>query len=321
MKKMDIGNELVLKLYKTMLKIRLFETAQEKAFKTGQEGFTHLYLGEEAIASGACANLNKDDYITSTHRGHGHLIAIGGDIRKMMAELYGRKTGYCKGKGGSLHMADFSLGMLGANGIVGDGVPIGTGAAYSCKLRGTKQVVISFLGDGAVAQGTFHESLNLGATWNLPIIYLVENNLYMVTKSDRLCKINKKLSLKAPGYGLPGEDIDGMDVISVYKSVKKAVKRAREGNGPTLLNCMTYRYSTHFVGDIELRDKKEIMYWKNKDPIKRIEERMLKEGIINEKEIRSLNDELKTEIDEAIEYAKKSPLPEPEEALEDVYSD
>ena len=321
MNKINLSKEIVLKLYETMLKIRLFEATQEKVYKTEQVGFTHLYLGEEAIAAGACANLKKDDYITSTHRGHGHLIAKGGDIKKIMAELYGKNTGYCKGKGGSLHMADLSIGALGSTGIVGAGIPIATGAAYSIKLRETKQVVVSFFGDGAVTQGAFHEGVNMAATWDLPVIFIIENNLYMVaTKTDRVCKVCNEYSLKAPGYGLPGMDIDGNDVIEIYKVVQNAVERARKGNGPTLLNCKTYRHSTHFVGDFDGRDAGEIKNWKSRDPINRLESRMLEENIITEDEIKSYHDRIQNEIDEAVEYARRSPFPEQKSAIEDVFS-
>jgi len=320
MNNIKLNKELILSLYETMLKIRLFEETQERVFKTEQEGFTHVYTGEEAIAAGVCQNLNKDDYITSTHRGHGHMIAKGGDMKKMMAELYGRVAGYCKGKSGSLHIADFSIGVLGANGIVGAGIPIATGAGYSIKLRSTSQVAVCFFGDGAVTQGTFHEGVNMAATWDLPVIYVIENNLYMVgTKTERVCKVCKNYAVKAQGYGMPGEDIDGNDVIEVYTATKKAVERARSGKGPTLLNCMTYRHSTHFVGDLDVRDKQEIEYWKDKDPIERIEEDMLKEKIITEDEIKSYRNRIQGIVDEAVEFARKSPVPKTGVALEDVF--
>ena len=250
------------------------------------------------------------------------MIAKGGDMKKMMAEIYGRSTGYCRGKSGSLHVADFSIGVLGANGIVGAGIPIATGAGYSAKLRHSLQVVICFFGDGAVTQGNFHEGLNMAATWKLPVIYIIENNLYMVgTKTEKVCKVCKNYSIKASGYGMPGEDIDGNDVIVVYDSVKKAVERARNGDGPTLINCMTYRYSTHFVGDVDTRKKKEIEYWKNKDPIKKIEEQILSENIRTVDELKAYKNIIQKEVDEAIGFARESPLPEPKIALEDIYAD
>jgi TPP-dependent pyruvate/acetoin dehydrogenase alpha subunit len=320
----DLGldKKLILSMYETMLKIRLFETTQQKVYKTEQEGFTHVYTGEEAIATGACANLNKDDYITSTHRGHGHMIAKGGDMKRMMAELYGRIDGYCKGKSGSLHIADFSIGVLGANGIVGGGIPIATGAGYSIKLRDTSQVAVCFFGDGAVTQGTFHESVNMAATWDLPVVFVIENNLYMVgTLTERVCKVCGEYSLKAPGYGLPGEDLDGNDVVAVYKSVKKAVDRARSGKGPSLLNCYTYRHDTHFVGDLDVRDKEEVAKWKAKDPIDRLESKMLKEKIIDKTEIDGYRTRVQAEVDEAVDFARKSPVPSLDVATEDVFID
>jgi len=322
MSKIGLDKSLVLNMYETMLKIRLFETTQEKVYKTEQEGFTHVYTGEEAIATGVCASLNKDDYITSTHRGHGHMIAKGGDMKRMMAELYGRIDGYCKGKSGSLHIADFSIGVLGANGIVGAGIPIATGAGYSIKLRGTSQVAVCFFGDGAVTQGTFHESVNMAATWDLPVIFVIENNLYMVgTFTERVCKVCQEYSLKAPGYGITGEDIDGNDVIAVYKSVKKAVERARKGKGPTLLNCHTYRHDTHFVGDLDVRNKDEIDYWMAKDPVNKLEKQMLKEKIIDKDMIKDYRNKIQKEVDKAVDFARKSPVPSPEVAMEDVFAE
>ena len=322
MNNLGLDKDLVINMYETMLKIRLFETTQKKVYKTEQEGFTHVYTGEEAIATGACANLNKDDYITSTHRGHGHVIAKGGEMKRMMAELYGRIDGYCKGKSGSLHIADFSIGVLGANGIVGGGIPIATGAGYSIRLRDTSQVVVCFFGDGAVTQGTFHESVNMAAAWDLPVIFVIENNLYMVgTFTERVCKVCQEYSLKAPGYGIPGEDIDGNDVITVYKSVKKAVHRARKGKGPTLLNCHTYRHDTHFVGDLDTRDKDEIDYWMAKDPIKNLEKQMLEAKIIDKDMIKDHWKRIQEEVDKAVDFARKSPVPSQEIAMEDVFAE
>lgn len=316
----NISKKVVLKLYEKMLRIRLFEETQAKVFVTDQEGFTHLYIGEEAIASGVCQNLNRDDYITSTHRGHGHLIAKGGNLGKMMAELYGRTTGYCKGKSGSLHIADFDIGVLGANGIVSAGIPIATGAGYSIKLRGTKQVAVAFFGDGATTQGGFHEAVNMGAAFELPVIYVIENNMYLVgTRFNRVCKVCESLSAKGPGYGIPAFDIDGNNVEEVYQASKEAIERARKGGGPTLLNCRTFRHHTHFEGDLDTREEKEVKEWLAKDPIKRQEEKMLKEKIITKEKIKDLKEKIQAEIDEAVEFARKSPVPEPEAAMEDVF--
>lgn len=317
-----LEKDLILNLYETMLKIRLFEQKQAKVFRTEQEGFTHLYIGEEAIAAGVCANLNKDDYITSTHRGHGHMIAKGGDMSRMMAELYGRIDGYCKGKSGSLHIADFSVGVLGANGIVGAGIPIATGAAYSIKLKGTKQVAVAFFGDGATTQGAFHEGVNMAAAWDLPAVFVIENNSYLVgTNLKRVCKVCENLAVKAEGYGIPGFNIDGNDVMEVYNTSKEAIERARKGLGPTLINCMTYRQHTHFEGDIDTRDKEEVQYWLDRDPIKRTEEILLKEEILDEQGIKQYRDNAQKMVDEAVDFARKSPKPDPKVAFEDVFVD
>ena len=314
--------ELLLGLYDAMLKIRLFEETQSRVFTTEQEGFTHLYIGEEAIAAGVCANLNEDDYITSTHRGHGHMIAKGGDMKRMMAELYGRIDGYCKGKSGSLHIADFSIGVLGANGIVSAGIPIATGAAYSAKLRGTKQVAVAFFGDGATTQGGFHEGVNMAAAFGLPAVFVIENNMYLVgTRFDRVCKVCEDLASKAAGYGIPGFNIDGNDVIEVYRTAKQAIANARDGNGPTLINCRTYRHHTHFEGDLDVRDKEEVEYWLARDPIKRMEEKLLQEKILDGEGMKDYRRKVQEMVDEAVDFARKSPKPDPKVAFEDVYAD
>lgn len=318
-----IDKKTVLCMYETMLKIRLFEEIQSRVFRAGeQEGFTHLYIGEEAIAAGTCANLNKDDYITSTHRGHGHLIAKGGDMKRIFAELYGRTTGYCLGRSGSLHIADFELGVLGANGLVGDGNPIAMGAGYSIKLRNTKQVAVSFFGDGATNQGTFHESLNMAASWNLPVVFVIENNgmqCGVVTKT--VCKVAENLEVRANAYGIPGEAVDGNNVLDVYNAVNKAVRRARNGEGPTLLNCRTHRWHGHFEGDIDIRDKKEIQEFIKDDPIIRLEKDMLEARIIDDGEIQSYRMKIQATVDEAVDFARNSPVPRPEDAFKFVYAE
>jgi pyruvate dehydrogenase E1 component alpha subunit len=319
----SFDRKIVIELYETLLKIRLFEETQSRVFRAGeQEGFTHLYIGAEAVAAGVCANLNKDDYITSTHRGHGHMIAKGGDMKKMMAELYGRTTGYCLGRSGSLHIADRSIGVLGANGIVGDGNPIAVGAGYSIKLRGTKQVVVSFFGDGATNQGTFHESMNMAASFNLPVIFVIENNsLSCGVPTESVCKILENLGDRAVAYGITGENIDGIDVISVYTTAKKAIQRARNGEGPTLINCKTARHHGHFEGDIDIRVQKEIEAALKQDPVERFEKKMLDERIITQKEIKSYRDKIQKMIDEAVEFARKSPNPKPEDSMKFVYAE
>lgn len=321
LKKLD--KDLVERMHEGMLRIRLFEETQSRVFKAGeQEGFTHLYLGEEAIAVGACLNLTPDDFITSTHRGHGHMIAKGGDFKKMMAELYGRRTGQCLGRSGSLHIADRSIGMLGANGIVGDGNPIAVGAGYSIRLRGTKQVVVSFFGDGATNQGTFHESLNMAASWDLPVIFVIENNgLSCGTITESVCRVLNNLGDRAAAYGIPGENIDGMDVVQVYRTVGKAVERARAGEGPTLVNCKTYRHHGHFEGDVDVRSPEQVKEARGHDAVADFERCMLQEGLITEQGIRERRQRIQRLIDEAVEYARGSPRAPAEDAMKFVYAE
>jgi pyruvate dehydrogenase E1 component alpha subunit len=319
----DISKETVHTLYEKMVRIRLFEQTQSKVFRAGeQEGFTHLYLGAEAVAAGACSNLNDDDYITSTHRGHGHVIAKGGDFKRMMAELYGRSTGYCQGRSGSLHIADRSIGVLGANGIVGDGNPIAVGAGYSIKLRKTKQVVVSFFGDGATNQGTFHESLNMAGSFSLPVIFVIENNgLSCGVPTDSVCRVLENLGDRGIAYGIPGVNIDGIDVIDVYTTVKEAVERARKGDGPTLINCRVVRHRGHFEGDVDIRSESEVKEAIKIDAVMQIEERMLKEGLITKDEIQDYRTKIQEEIDEAVDFARNSPHPKPEDAMKYVYAE
>jgi TPP-dependent pyruvate/acetoin dehydrogenase alpha subunit len=318
-----LDRSLVDRMYEGMLRIRLFEETQSRVFKAGeQEGFTHLYLGEEAIAVGACLNLQPEDFITSTHRGHGHMIAKGGDFKKMMAELYGRSTGQCLGRSGSLHIADRSIGMLGANGIVGDGNPIAVGAGYSIRLRGTQQVVVSFFGDGATNQGTFHESLNMAASFDLPVVFVIENNgLSCGTLTESVCRVLNNLGDRAAAYGIPGENIDGMDVVEVYRTVGKAVARARAGKGPTLVNCKTYRHHGHFEGDIDIRSSEQINEAQSHDAIAAFEKRMLGEGLITDREIQERRGKVQGLVDEAVEYARNSPPAPAEDAMKFVYAE
>jgi TPP-dependent pyruvate/acetoin dehydrogenase alpha subunit len=321
LKGLDKG--LVERMYEGLLRVRLFEETQSRVFKAGeQEGFTHLYLGEEAIAVGACLNLKPDDFITSTHRGHGHMIAKGGDFKKMFAELYGRRTGQCLGRSGSLHIADRAIGMLGANGIVGDGNPIAVGAGYSIRLRGTRQVVVSFFGDGASNQGTFHESLNMAASWDLPVIFVLENNgLSCGTLTASVCKVLQNLGDRGAAYGIPGENIDGMDVVEVYRTVGRAVERARGGKGPTLVNCRTFRHHGHFEGDIDVRGPEKVKEARSHDAVADFEKRLLKEGLIGEKGIREKREKIQALIDEAVEYARQAPAAPAEDAAKFVYAE
>jgi len=319
--KLDV--ELALNMYKLMCKIREFDETATKFARRGKIlGFVHPYIGQEAVAVGACSNLRKDDYITSTHRGHGHIIAKGGDVKGMMAELWGKETGLCRGLGGSMHIADTDLGILGANGIVGGGIPISVGAGLSAVYRETDQVTICFFGDGASNQGTFHESLNLAALWKLPVIFVCENNLYAFFTPQRDHQSIKDVAVRAQGYDVPSEIVDGMNVIDVYKAVNKAVVRARNGEGPSLIECKTYRFRGHVEGDPDAglyRTKEELEEWKQRDPIVLLKKDLLENYSVADEELAAIEENVTNEINEAIEFAKKSPFPKPESALEGLF--
>lgn len=319
---MDIPREKLLLMYELMLKIRHFEGRVRDLFAAGEmPGFVHLYLGEEAVAAGACAALEENDYITSTHRGHGHIIAKGGDVKRMMAELYGKATGYNKGKGGSMHIAAPTLGIMGANGIVGAGLPIATGAGLSSKLRGTERVTICFFGDGASNQGTFHEAINIGSAFDLPVVYVCENNQYGVGTKQCDVRNVEDIADRAVGYGIPGLAVDGNDVIAVYEACHEAVERARSGRGPTLIECKTYRWQCHFEGEPDTyRPSEEVAAWKEREPLAPYRAKLIEQGVISEGEADAIEDEVVQELDEAVEFARQSPLPEPETALEDLWA-
>lgn len=320
---MRISEKKLKEIYEGMLRIRYFEEKARELFTSGEiPGFLHSYLGEEAVATGVCAVLEKDDYITSTHRGHGHVIAKGAQLDKMMAELFGKKTGYCKGKGGSMHIADFSIGVVGAVGIVGAGIPIANGVALASKMKKTKKVVVSFFGDGASNQGAFHEALNLASVWNLPVIFICENNFYAESTPQKEHQKIKDVSIRAASYDIPGTTVDGNDVISVFEATQKAVKRAREDKGPSLIEAKTYRWMGHYIGDpASYRPKGEAEEWRKKCPIKRFRQKLLKEKLLQRDELEKIGKEAKKEIEEAVTFARKSPLPELNEALEDVYAE
>lgn len=318
--------ELLIKMYQTMQKIRQFEERIIQLDKRGEiPGWLHSYMGEEAVATGVCFNLKQNDYITSTHRGHGHCIAKGVDLNGMMAELMGRSTGTCKGRGGSMHIADTSLGILGANGIVGGGIPIATGAGLGCKYLKNGSIVVSFFGDGASDTGSFHESINLASVLHLPVIYVIENNQYAQSNpchGELECHINvKNLVDRAKAYNIPGYTLDGMDVIDVYEKMKDIVKDVREGKGPVLVEAITYRYRGHYEGDAVLyRTSEELEKWKKKDPIVNLAGKMLKEGIATEKDIEAADKAVLDELEAAIEFARKSPHPKKEEAMDYIFS-
>lgn len=319
---MDLPKESLVKMYRKMLEIRFFE---EKVFGLyGQNlvpGTIHLYAGEEAVAVGVCSALSKDDYITSTHRGHGHCIAKGADLKRTMAEILGKKTGYCKGKGGSMHIADFSIGMLGATAVVGAGLPIAVGAGLSARLRKTGQVVACFFGEGASNQGTFHESINMASAWKLPVIFVCENNLYaMGTRQSRIMNI-ENIADRAVSYGIPGVSVDGNDVLAVYEAACVAVERARRGEGPTLIECKTYRQKGHSrVDPAKYRPREEVEGWLQRDPIKRLRHKLIQTVISTEAELQEIEKEVSSEIEDAVKFAVESTFPAPEEALEDVYA-
>ena len=319
---LSLKKEQFSEMYRKMLEIRLFE---EKVFDLyGQNlvpGTIHLYAGEEAVAVGVCSNLNVDDYITSTHRGHGHCIAKGADLRRTMAEILGKKTGYCKGKGGSMHIADFAVGMLGATAVVGAGLPIAVGAGLSAKLRKTSQVVACFFGEGASNQGTFHESINMASVWALPVVFVCENNLYaMGTRQSRTMSV-QNVADRAAAYGIPGVIVDGNDVLVVYEAARTAVERARAGKGPTLIECKTYRHKGHSrVDSGKYRPREEVEEWLGKDPIKRFRQAMLGNGILTQTELEHVEKEVADEVADAVKFALDSPYPEGKEALENVYA-
>ncbi len=317
---MDVKRRL--HLYKEMLRIRQFEEkVKELAMANQLPGFFHLYVGEEAVATGVCACLNQDDYITSTHRGHGHLLAKGADMRRAMAELYGKEDGYNKARGGSMHIAAPEVGMLGANGIVGAGIPIATGAAFSAKYQKNGRVAVAFFGDGATSQGTFHEALNIGASFQLPVIYVCENNLYGVSTRQSDVRRLVDIAERAKAYDMPGVIVDGNDVEAVEEATRTAVERARAGAGPTLIECKTYRHYTHFVGEPDTyRAKEEVAEWLAKDPIRRYEERLIAEQAATQTDFEQILADVNAEVEAAVLFAQNSPKARPETVLNDVYA-
>ena len=321
---MEISTEKQFDLHRRMVRIRLFEEAAGRLAESNKlPGFLHLYVGEEAVAAGVCGALNDDDHITSTHRGHGHLVAKGGNFNKMMAELMGKSTGYCKGKGGSMHISDTSLGMLGANGIVGAGSPIAVGAAFANKYRGRGQVAVSFFGDGATNIGAFHEAANMACALKLPIVFACENNEYgEFTPRDKTMAITDIVD-RASGYGMPGAIVDGMDVIAVHEATLEAVQRARQGGGPSLIEAKTYRfYNHHGVQNLGLkyRPDDEVARWKERDPITGLERRMIDNGVANQPDFDRIWAALRGDIAAAIAFAEDSPYPSSDQVLVDVYT-
>jgi pyruvate dehydrogenase E1 component alpha subunit len=319
---MPLSTEMLMDHYRRMRTIRAFEDKLAELVMGGKlAGFLHLYAGEEAVAVGVCAHLDDGDAVASTHRGHGHCIAKGVDVRGMMAELFGRRTGICKGKGGSMHIADLDRGMLGANGIVGAGIPLAVGAALSAQVKRTGGVAVAFFGDGASNQGQFHEALNLASVWELPAVFVVENNLYGEATPMEFVTPVRDIAVRAGAYGMAAEIADGMDFFDVHEKAGRAIERARRGEGPTLLECKTYRYYGHYVGDnLNYRTKEEAEDWKeNRDPLRRFEERVVSEGVVQEENLRRIDAEVAARIEKAVEEAEEAPLPEPDDLLRDVY--
>jgi len=321
---MEISNRKKTEMLRIMKRIRTFDETCQSLFVSGYiPGSLHCYTGEEAIAAGVCSNLRKDDYILSNHRGHGHLIAKGGEFKFMLAELFGKKTGYCKGIGGSMHLASLELGILGANGIVGGGICIASGVGFSIKYQNLDKVVVCFFGDGAASNGVFHEGLNFASIHKAPVIFVCENNLYSISMKQKKATGVENISIRAAGYDMPGETIDGNDIIAVYESSAKAIERARSGKGPTLLEYKTYRWRGHYAGEpgdgLLYRDKEEIEMWKTKDPIKRFQENLINNKVLSINDISSMEKEIQEEMDKAIDFGNNSPYPEIEYLYKNVY--
>lgn len=318
-----MNTDTLLRWYRIMMRIRIFEETVNKKFLEGEiPGFVHLYIGEEAIATAVCDLLQPTDYITSTHRGHGHTIAKGANMERMMAELYGKETGYCKGKGGSMHIADFSIGMLGANGVVGGGINLAVGAALAGRLLGNGKVAVSFFGDGASNRGVFHEGLNMAAVWKLPVVFVCENNQWSSTTSYRESTAVEDIASRAAAYNMPGIIADGNDVFDVYEKTQQALERARQGEGPSLLEAKTYRIKGHFVGDPEkYRRREEVMEQLDvNDPIKRFADRVISEGLLTQDILTHIDQEVLGEVSNAVVFAEQSPYPAPQEAYDDLFA-
>ncbi len=321
---MEPTEDVLRDLHHRMVRIRHFEEAAgQLAEQSRLPGFLHLYVGEEAVASGVCAALTDADQISSTHRGHGHLVAKGGDFNRMMAELMAKETGYCKGRGGSMHICDLDLGMLGANGIVGGGVPIAVGAGFADKYKGDGNVSVVFFGDGASNIGAFHEAANMAAALHLPVIFVCENNEYgEFTPRGQTMAITDVVD-RAVGYGMPGVIVDGMDAIAVYEAATEAVARARAGDGPSFIEAKTYRFYNHHgvqTLGMKYRSDEELEEWKKRDPIDLMEARLVEAGVMSAEDVQAVHDRVQAEVDAAIEFAENSPAPDPSSLFDDVYT-
>lgn len=323
-KEMIAGTDVkvLLDLYRKMLQLREFELKVQDLYRRGTlPGFVHLYVGEEAVATGVCAHLEPRDLVYSTHRGHGHALAKGVPGRDVFAELWGKTTGSSGGRGGSMHMYAPEYGFMGTNGIVGAGIPLATGAALSAKVRQSGQVVVAFFGDGAVNSGSFHEGLNFGAVWNLPIVYVCENNLYATEMAFRRATKNTSVQSRAACYKMPGVEVDGNDVTAVYEAAREAIDRARSGEGPTLIEAKTYRMVGHHEGDpgTEYRTREEIEEWRSRDPIKRLREKLLDGELATPDSLQRIEQEVQRWLDDAVQFARESPEPSPSTVLDHVF--
>jgi TPP-dependent pyruvate/acetoin dehydrogenase alpha subunit len=318
----QLDSETLLHMFRQMVKIREFEEAAARMAEQAKiPGAVHLYVGEEAVAVGVCTELTSDDAIASTHRGHGHCIAKGGDVKQMFAELYGRATGYCHGKGGSMHIADLDLGILGANGIVAGGAPMAMGAAFASKYRKDGTVCVLFCGDGATNEGAWHESMNFAGLYGLPLITVIENNHWGEwTRQENQAPISE-LYVRGASYGIPSVHIDGQDVLAINEAAREAVDRARNGGGPSLIEADTYRFHDHIGrAEREIRPKEELDRWLSRDPIEIMRAALIEKAITTGESSERVVEEVRREIEEAIEFAEASPLPEPADLLKDVYT-
>jgi TPP-dependent pyruvate/acetoin dehydrogenase alpha subunit len=316
------GPDALLAMYASMLRVRLFEERARELFQNGRiPGFLHTSVGQEAVAVGVAAALRHDDYVLSTHRGHGHLIAKGGSLRGLMAELYGKANGICHGKGGTMHIADVSVGYLGANGVLASGCVVAPGVGMSIKRRRSSQIVVTFFGDGAANRGPFHEGVNLAALWKLPVVFVCENNRWASSTAHALSTAGGSIAARGAGYGIPGERVDGNDVLAVHDAVTRAAERARGGDGPSLIEAHTIRWVGHFEGDAQAyRGKDEVAEGRQRDPIARLERLLIERHLLDAAQAARVRESVVAEIEDAITYAEASPLPRPEDALTDLFA-
>jgi len=319
---MTPGPDQLLEMYAAMLRVRLFEERARELYAGGRiPGFIHLSVGQEAVAVGVCAALRRDDYLLSTHRGHGHLIAKGGSLRALMAELYGKATGCCKGKGGSMHIADASVGYLGANGVLTAGCVLAPGVGLSIQMRKTDQVVVAIFGDGAANRGPFHEGVNLAALWRAPVVFVCENNRWASTTAQAVSTAGGSIAQRAAGYGIPGVTVDGNEVLAVVEAVGEAVARARRGEGPSLVEAQTIRWLGHYEGDPQLyRGKDEVAEGRGRDPVGRLRQVLEERNLLDAAHAARIEAAVKGEIDDAVAFAEASPLPDARAAFEDLFA-